>query len=70
MLAGNERHKPDLGEFNNKKLEEFMKYYENTWLKANFHFDRSVWNFFDEYSSRTNNISLTYNHQIYGQVMN
>ena len=23
-------NKPDLGEFNNKKLEEFLKYYENT----------------------------------------
>jgi hypothetical protein len=33
------------------------------------HFDRSLWNIFDQYLSRTNNISETYNHQINGQVI-
>jgi hypothetical protein len=31
--------------------------------------DRSLWNIFDQYLSRTNNISETYNHQINGQVI-
>jgi len=30
------------------------------------HFDRSLWNIFNQYLSRTNNISETYNHQING----
>jgi hypothetical protein len=33
------------------------------------HFDRSLYNIFDQYLSRTNNISETYNHQINGQVI-
>ena len=52
------------------KLEQFIKYYENTWIKPSCHFDRSVWNIYDQYSTRTNNISETYNHQINGHVMN
>ncbi len=28
-----------------------------------------MWNIYDQYSSRTNNISETYNHQINGQVI-
>ena len=32
-------------------------------------FDRSLWNIYDQYSSRTNDISETYNHQINGQVI-
>ena len=28
------------------------------------HFDRSLWNIFEQYSSRIDNISQTYNHQI------
>jgi len=32
-------------------------------------FDRSLWNIYDQYSSRTNNINETYNHQINGQVI-
>ena len=34
------------------------------------HFPRDLWNMFDIYSSRTNNICETYNHAINGQVMN
>ena len=30
--------------------------------------DRSQWNLFDTYSSRTNNISETYNHKINGKI--
>jgi hypothetical protein len=33
------------------------------------HFDRFLWNIFDQYLSRTNKISETYNHQINGQVI-
>ena len=48
------------------KLEKFITYFEDTWIKENCHFDRSVWNLFEVYSSRTNNISETYNHAING----
>ena len=32
------------------------------------HFSRLTWNLFGEYSSRTNNICESYNHQLNGQV--
>jgi hypothetical protein len=60
---------PDMGDLDNLKLEKFITYFEDTWVKENCHFDRSVWNLFEVYSSRTNNISETYNHAINGQVM-
>ena len=60
---------PDMGDLDNLKLEKFITYFEDTWIKENCHFDRSVWNLFEVYSSRTNNISETYNHAINGQVM-
>ena len=52
------------------KLEKFVKYFEDTWIGDKCHFPRQYWNMFDVFSSRTNNISETYNHQINGQVMN
>ena len=61
--------KPDLGE-HNPKLEEFIQYFAETWINENCHFPRVIWNMFEIYSSRTNNISETYNHAINGQVMN
>ena len=60
--------RPDLGVANNSKIEELIVYFNNTWIKKNCHFDRSIWNLFDVYSSRTNNISETYNHKINGHV--
>jgi len=54
------------------KIEEedqFIEYFENTWISDRCHFDRSLCNIFDQYLSRTNNISETYNHQINGQVI-
>ena len=61
--------KPDLGE-HNFLLEKFIEYFEDTWISATCHFPRDLWNMFDIYSSRTNNICETYNHAINGQVMN
>ena len=61
--------KPDLGE-HNSKLEKFIEYFADTWFNETCHFPRDLWNMFDVYSSRTNNISETYNHAINGQVMN
>jgi hypothetical protein len=54
---------------NKNAVDLFIKYFENTWIKENCHFDRSIWNLYDQYSSRTNNISETYNHKVNGQVM-
>jgi hypothetical protein len=51
-----------------KKLDEFVEYFENTWLIEKCHFDRKDWNLWERYSSRTNNLSETYNHKINGQV--
>ena len=62
-------NKPDLGDIDNAKVGQFLTYFEDTWIKANCHFDRELWNIFGQYSSRTNNISETYNHKINGQVM-
>ena len=45
--------KPNLGEMDNMN---------------NCHFDRSIWNLFDEYSSRTNNTFESYNLQVNGKV--
>ena len=44
------------------KVDQFIKYFEKTWLNDNCHFDRSTWNLFTEFSSRTNNICESYNH--------
>jgi hypothetical protein len=52
-----------------KKLDEFVGYFENTWLIEKCHFDRKDWNLWERYSSRTNNLSETYNHKINGQVI-
>ena len=60
--------KPEIDE-EDKKIEQFIEYFENTWISDQCHFDRSLWNIYDQYSSRTNNISETYNHQINGQVI-
>ena len=38
-------------------------------LNEKCHFDRKDWNLWDRYSSRTNNLSETYNHKINGQVI-
>ena len=62
------KESPDMGYLGNLNLEKFVTYFEDKWIKENFHFDRSVWNLFDVYSSRTNNISETYNHSINDQV--
>jgi len=51
------------------KIDLFIKYFETTWLNHNCQFDRSIWNLFDQYSSRTNNICETFNHKINGQIM-
>ena len=61
--------RPDLNDLNSKKLDEFVEYFENTWLNEKCHFDRKDWNLWDRYSSRTNNISETYNHKVNGQVI-
>jgi hypothetical protein len=47
-----------------------LEYFADTWINETCHFPRDLWNMFDVYSSRTNNISETYNHAINGQVMN
>jgi hypothetical protein len=52
-----------------KKIVQFIEYFEKTWISDQCHFDRSLWNIYDQYSSRTNNISETYNNQINGQVI-
>ena len=59
---------PDIGVHDKTKAQQFIVYFENTWIKENCHFDRSQWNLFDTYSSRTNNISETYNHKINGKI--
>ena len=60
---------PDLNDVAaNLNLQKFCDYMNNTWIKDKCLFPRSSWNLFDEYSSRTNNISESYNHQINGQV--
>ena len=51
------------------KLEEFIEYYNSTWIKPGCHFDREIWNIFKEYSSRTNNISETYNHKVNSSII-
>ena len=61
--------RPDLNDLNSKKLDEFVEYFENTWLNEKCHFDRKDWNLWERYSSRTNNLSETYNHKINGQVI-
>jgi hypothetical protein len=60
--------KPEIEE-EDKKIDQIIEYFENTWISDRCHFDRSLWNIFDQYLSRTNNISETYNHQINGQVI-
>ena len=52
-----EKTKPEIEE-EDKKIVQF-----------DWSIDRSLWNIFDQYLSRTNNISETYNHQINGQVI-
>ena len=60
---------PDLNDVAaNLNLQKFCDYMNNTWIKDKCLFPRSSWNLFDEYSSRTNNISESCNHQINGQV--
>jgi hypothetical protein len=49
--------KPEI-EKEDKKIDQF-----------DWSIDRSLWNIFDKYLSRTNNISETYNHQKNGQVI-
>ena len=61
--------RPELNDLNSKKLDEFIEYFENTWLNEKCHFDRKDWNLWERYSSRTNNLSETYNHKINGQVI-
>ena len=53
--------KSDLGD-HNSKLEKFIEYFADTWINETCHFPRDLQNMFDVYSSRTNNISKTYNH--------
>ena len=38
-----EESKSELNNIDSAKLEQFIKYYENTWI------DRSVWNIYDQY---------------------
>lgn len=61
--------KPDLGDVDGVKVDRFLNYFEDTWIKNNCHFGRELWNIFDQYSSRTNNISETYNHKINSQLL-
>ena len=62
--------RPDLNSsLNNAKLDDFVKYFEDTWIDEKCHFNRKDWNLFDRYSSRTNNVSESYNHQINGQII-
>ena len=56
------------GEVDNIKIDQFIKYFQKTWISENCNFDRSVWNFFKQYS-RTNNLNETYNHKVNGQVI-
>ena len=51
--------RPNLIDLNNAKLDQFIKYFEETSLDEKCHFDRKDWNLFDHYSSRTNNLSET-----------
>ena len=59
--------KPVLGGIDDEKVDQFIDYFEKTWLNENCHFSRATWNLFKEYSSRTNNICESYNHQLNGQ---
>jgi hypothetical protein len=61
--------RPELNALNNAKLDDFITYFEDTWIKEKCHFDRKDWNIFERYSSRTNNLSETYNHAINGQII-
>ena len=46
------------------ELEEFIEYFDSTWIKDGCHFNKEIWNIFKEYSSRTNNICESYNHKV------
>ena len=65
MLAS----KPVLGGIDDEKVDQFVDYFEKTWLNENCHFPRSSWKLYKEYSSRTNNISERFSHQMNGQVL-
>ena len=62
----------DLPEFSNdldsKLFEKFISYLDDTWFKENFIFNKSIWNLHDDLSTRTNNISETFNHKLNNQV--
>ena len=58
----------DLGETDNKKLDQFTEYCETTWLNSNAMFWREIWNLHDNIFHRTNNISETYNKKINKEI--
>jgi hypothetical protein len=55
-----QENKSDLNdEAANMNLENFITYFNDTWVKYKCHFDRTTWNLFSEYSKS----------QINGQVI-
>ena len=46
------------------KLTQFVNYLRDTWVKATASFPRSIWNFHDYHSHRTNNIYETFNKKL------
>ena len=47
-------NKPNLGDVDNIKVDKFLTYLEDTWIKEKCHIGRDLWNIFDQYSLRTN----------------
>ncbi len=47
-----------------KKLDDFVEYIENTWMRPNAIFPRKIWNFHDQDEFKTNNISETNNKKL------
>ena len=46
------------------KLTQFVNYLRDTWVKSTASFPRSIWNFHDCQSHRTNNICETFNKKL------
>ena len=56
-------------ELDNKKFDQFREYLDRTWMSETAIFSRDLWNFIDDESTHTNNISEAYNHKINNKVM-
>jgi hypothetical protein len=57
-----------LGVIDDATVDQIVEYSEKTWINDTCQFQSLTLNLFSEYSSCTNNICESYNHQINGQV--